>query len=82
MEETNTCVNTYHKMFRRETPKQPFYESCCNVKCCKHIGHPPKIAAGRFKEKAISFKTHVNFQIKASLSGRLAKTRKGLLKAT
>ena len=64
MEEANTCVNTYHKMFRRETPKQPFYESCCNVKCCKHIGHPPKIAAGRFKEKAISFKTHVNFQIK------------------
>ena len=77
MEDSNTCV----KMFRREKPKQPFYESCCNVKCCKHIGHPPKIAAGRFKEKAISFKTHVNFQTKASLSRHLAKTQKGLLKA-
>ena len=76
MEETNTCVNTYHKMFRREKPKQPFYESCCNVKCCKHIGHPPKIAAGRFKEKTISLKTTVYLHIKSSLTRRLAKTQK------
>ena len=75
------ALTLYHKMFQRETPKQPFYKPCCNVKCCKRIGHPPKIAAGRFKEKTISFKTHVNVQIKASLSRSLAQIQKGLLKA-
>ena len=75
------ALTLHHKMFQREIPKQPFYKPCCNVKCCKRIGHPPKIAAGRFKEKTISFKTHVNVQIKASLSRSLAQLQKGLLKA-